>query len=76
MVEFLLKNRANVNITDNYGQTALHKLNRHSVFNSSKETIANLLISHEADINWPDIYKQSPLHIAMRDGNFHTQIAC
>ena len=60
----LIQEGADVNVTDQYGNTALH----FSVFNEDLDH-AKLLISVEADVNARNNNGDTPLHIAYGTGN-------
>jgi ankyrin repeat protein len=61
----LLKNGANINTQDNFGQTALHialTLTKSDPFNIK---FAESLIKHNADVNIQDTLGDTPLHVAI-----------
>ncbi|KAF6029536.1 hypothetical protein EB796_012105 [Bugula neritina] len=58
-VEGLLKQGANINCTDIYGQTIFHEVAR-----TWHIDVGKFLLEHDADINKADNYGRTPLHVA------------
>ena len=64
IVEALIENGADINITWLYGETALHK-----ACQSNKIDIVKILIKNGADVNIKNDIKQTALYYALDDGN-------
>jgi len=64
LVEFLLKEGADINCVDNQGSSPLHW----SCFTNGKPEIVELLLKHNADPNLCDIDNRTPLLIASHKG--------
>ena len=60
LVNLLIKHNIDINIVNNYGQSALHLAVREGNFN-----IIQLLIQNDANINIADKYGNTPLHVAV-----------
>jgi predicted nucleic acid-binding OB-fold protein len=67
MIQWLIKNGADVNLKNNYGYTPFH----YAVSDSNFETVETL-IENGADVNVKNNYGYTPLHYAVSDGNFET----
>ena len=63
-VDYLLKNGATVNYTDNFGVSPLHLAVRKNAFN-----LVDHLFRYGADINIEDKYNQTPLFDAIQENN-------
>ena len=63
-VDYLLKNGATVNYTDNFGVSPLHLAVRKNAFN-----LVDHLLRYGADINIEDKYNQTPLFDAIQENN-------
>ena len=59
-VGIFVSHRANVNITNDYGQTALHLAAKHG-----REDYIHILVSAKADPNIQDVWGQTALHVAI-----------
>lgn len=59
-VGIFVSHRANVNITNDYGQTALHLAAKHG-----REDYIHILLSVKADPNIQDVWGQTALHVAI-----------
>jgi hypothetical protein len=68
ITKILIEVGADINKTDKYGETPLHRV----VYNGRTE-IARMLIKVGADVNIPNRHGQTPLYWAACDG--HTEIA-
>ena len=62
LVEYAIKNGADVNAKDNYGRTALHWASR-----DDHLEIVKILLAHGADVNAKDNDGWTALHLASRD---------
>jgi ankyrin repeat protein len=62
MVEFLLQNGAELEMRDDYRQTALHKAV------GAKHHILRLLVNRDADVLAKDMYGKTVLHLAAEAG--------
>jgi ankyrin repeat protein len=65
LVEFLLKNGANVDIPAGLGRTPLH-----FACNEKLDGMADVLVLHGANINAVDSLKRAPMHIAALKNSF------
>jgi ankyrin repeat protein len=59
MVRLLLEHRTDVNMMDNYGQTALYL-----VATKEDEAVVRLLLEHKADVSTMDRFGRTALHQA------------
>ncbi len=66
ITEVLLDNQADPNITDDQGESALHK----AACKNLEET-SLLLIEFGGDVNYSNAIGQTPRHIAVRNGHFN-----
>lgn len=64
LVDFLLKNGANPNLSDNIGITPLIAACRSTKVNYE---LVKLLLKSGADIDWPNNKRETPLYIACKD---------
>lgn len=65
IVELLLQNKANVNMANKYGNSALH-----FAALSGHDKIVNLLIRNGANVNAANKFGETVLHYAANGGNF------
>ncbi|BHF77042.1 hypothetical protein SprV_0502014400 [Sparganum proliferum] len=60
----ILKDGADINCTDDYGQTIMHE-----VAGSWTTELAKLMVEQGADVNKADMYGRTPLHVAAASDN-------
>ncbi|KAI8498544.1 hypothetical protein Bbelb_237460 [Branchiostoma belcheri] len=70
VVELLIKNRADLNVTNKAGDTGLHAACREGHYE-----VAELLIMNQADLNVTNV-NQADLNVTNEDGNTALHVAC
>jgi ankyrin repeat protein len=71
IVKFLLKEKANINLTDYVGRNALHFALKNSKVNMG---IIKLLIDKGIDAEARDVYGKTPLHLCCREGHYEALV--